>query len=100
MNWTEQKKDLGFWPPCASLFHLCVCKTECDVSADREDKWEHWPAVLKHKLRIQSQRDTEIHRSATDAKGQRVAVAARPRAQERERERERKEEKRGDVFPN
>lgn len=39
---------------------------------------------VKHKLRIQSQRDTEIHRSATDVKVN-TLVAAQPRRQERGR---------------
>lgn len=46
---------------------------------------------VKHKLRIQSQCDTEIRRSATDVKVK-ALVAAQPRTQEEEEKREK------DVF--
>lgn len=48
--------------------------------------------MLIHKLRIQSQRDTEIRRSATDVKVK-AFVAARPRTHKEE-----EEKKREDVF--
>lgn len=53
--------------------------------------------MLIHKLRIQSQRDTEIRRSATDVKV-RAFVAARPRTHKEEEEKEEEKKKREDVF--